>query len=219
MQSSTKRARKLLCAWCGKERLPVPPVSRTPPLCENRCCPTCGWKLERVWKSHGNSYWSHVLPLPARACQGCGTMFLPDKLNPHQKFCGNRDCRDQVYAQKGGDALKEKKRRVSRKWRLGNPDRAKQQHARGAKKAREELQSLRAQAAEFRKLAATAAKAKHFKGGQNKKEREREILAELVPLYRTKGNKPDWDAITNEYTVRTGDTCTKERLRKLWKRS
>jgi hypothetical protein len=63
-------------------------------LCENRCCPTCGGKLEvhevlnNVTGQVEARYWAHALPLPLRNCSHCGVEFRPERIqNAHQERC------------------------------------------------------------------------------------------------------------------------------------
>jgi hypothetical protein len=86
------------CKFCGKDRRLVPYVlskARHVFLCENRCCPECGGKLEvhEVLNKAGKveaRHWAHTLPLPPRNCSVCGVEFRPENIRQcHKKTCSD----------------------------------------------------------------------------------------------------------------------------------
>jgi hypothetical protein len=92
-----------ICIHCGKVRMPVLwNLSNTHGqrllLCEDRCCPTCGGKLElhtSLDKATGKpafSYWAHALPLLPRNCSNpkCGKQFTPTNTKKaHKETCSH----------------------------------------------------------------------------------------------------------------------------------
>ena len=86
------------CKHCGKLRVAVlyQVLSKGGQafLCENKCCPGCGGKLEvhevrnkttGVVEAH---FWAHALPLPARNCKVCDKEFTPKNIKQaHQQNC------------------------------------------------------------------------------------------------------------------------------------
>jgi hypothetical protein len=94
-----------MCKYCGKVRMPVLyNLSNTYGerllLCENRCCPTCGGKLElhtTVDKATGKPeirYWAHALPLLPRNCANpkCGKEFTPEDIKKAHQECCSKPC-------------------------------------------------------------------------------------------------------------------------------
>jgi len=121
-----------ICIYCGRVRKPAPyRIRHGAPgpvlLCENRCCPECGGKLEarlhpatvrngkRVMRA---SYWTHLEPMPLRNCPKCNNPYRPAyKRFPHPEMC------TRCYALQR-----------DRKWKAAHPEQRKEYDKRSAKR-------------------------------------------------------------------------------------
>lgn len=122
------------CSYCGKIRMPVLYSLSNKGgrlfLCENRCCPTCGGKLEvhtvldKATNKPATSYWAHALPLHPRSCANakCGREFTPsDAKQAHKETC-SRACMQNFAA---------------RNWEKKHPEEARRLQKNSAKRRRE----------------------------------------------------------------------------------
>lgn len=127
------------CKFCGKDRK-LEPYSlskvRHVYLCENRCCPECGGKLEvhevlsKITGKVEARYWAHALPLAPRKClnPNCGTEFVPkDKRSPHQKGCST-SC-TQIIS--------------TRSWEMSHPTEVKELQQRSSQNRKEKVEQAR----------------------------------------------------------------------------
>ncbi len=128
-----------MCSHCGKVRTPVRYSLANKGgrlvLCEDRCCPTCGGKLElhrvldkATGKPH-SGYWAHALPLLPRNCVNpkCGKQFTPaNTKKAHQEACSPA-CTAIIG---------------TRKWQNSHPDQVREQNKQGAERRQAKVRAV-----------------------------------------------------------------------------